>query len=155
MVKQLPSQDRPEPLPGRPRFADQLPAMLICSVLTASAFGLAGWSGQGMIGKWVGPGIGGLLVGAITGFSFPLLFFVSMFGVMSLAAFSRVKANLVVLAMWILFFLPTWLASGWSGVMWRLLRFIPVLSVLGLTAWLIQSAMKRYPSATGGPTLPP
>ncbi len=92
MVEQLPSQNHPEILPGRPRFADQLPAMLICSVLMAIAVGIAGWSGLGMIGKWAGPGIGGLLVGAVTGFSFPLLVCVSMYWGLSWLAFSRTKA---------------------------------------------------------------
>ncbi len=154
MVEQLPSQNHPEILPGRPRFADQLPAMLICAVLMAIAVGIAGWSGQGMIGKWAGPGIGGLLVGAVTGFSFPLLVCVSMYWGLSWLAFSQTKANLVTVALWALILFPTWLASGWSDVLWRLLRFIPVLMVLGLIAWLIHSAMKRYPPATGEPTLP-
>ena len=119
----------------------------------AIVLGIAGWNGQGGIANWPGPGIGGLLVGVLTGFAVSVLAFGLPYW-LRWAYFNRTKANLVVVAFWALILFPTWLASGWSGVLLRLIRFIPILVVLGLIGWWIQSAMKRYPPATGEPTSP-
>ena len=153
MVEQQPSQDYPEPLTGRARVNYRLAAMLICALAMAIVLGIAGWNGQGGIANWPGPGIGGLVVGVLTGFAVSVL----AFGLphwLRWAYLNRTKANLVVVAFVALILFPTWLASGWGGLLLRLIRFIPILIVLGLIGWWIQSAMKRYPPATGEPTWP-
>lgn len=153
MVEHLPSQHHPEPLTGRARLDYRLAAMLICAMAMAIVLGIAGWNGQGGIANWPGPGIGGLLVGVLTGFAVSVLAF-GLPDWLRWASFNRTKANLVVVAFWALILLPTWLTSGWSGVLSQLVRFIPILVVLGVLAWLVHSAMKRYPPASGKPTLP-
>jgi hypothetical protein len=153
MVEQLPSRNHPEPFTGRARVNYRLAAMLICALAMAIVLGIAGWNGQGGIANWPGPGIGGLAVGVLTGFSVPVLAFGLPYW-LGWTNFNRTKANLVVVAVWALILFPMWLASGWSGVVLRLIRFIPILVVLSLIGWWIHSAIKRCPPATGEPTLP-
>jgi hypothetical protein len=153
MVEQQPSHNYSDPLTGRAKVDYRLAAMLICTLAMAIVLGIAGWNGQVVFANWPGPGTGGLLYGIVIGLSVPVLAFGLPYWMRWLSC-NRTKANLLVVALWVLFFFPTWLASGWNGVLWRLLRFIPVLIVLGLIARLIHSAMKKYHLATGEPTLP-
>ena len=153
MVEQQPSQENPEPLTGRARVDYRLAAILTLALAMVIVLGIAGWNGQGGIANWPGPGIVGLVVGVLTGFAVSVLAFGLPYW-LRWTNFNRTKANLVVVAVWALILFPTWLASGWSGVVMRLIRFIPILVVLGLIGWWIQSAMKRYPPATGEPTWP-
>ena len=69
MVEQLPSRKHPEPFTGRAGVNYRLAAMLICTLVMAIVLGIAECNGQRGIANWPGPGIGGLLVGVLTGFA--------------------------------------------------------------------------------------
>ncbi|SRR5579883_1082605 len=129
---------------GKPRFADSLPALMVCALLVGVLAGIAGWKGQGLIGKWVGPGLMGLLAAGLAGFALPLVLYGLTFLFGSWASVPRTRANFVAIVLWFLFFFPTWWASGWYGVYYRLLRFLPLFAVLGLIALWLEAARNRH-----------
>jgi hypothetical protein len=146
MTEQQPQQLLLPPGASRdkPTFADQAPAVLVCALLVAIVAGIAGWNGRGLIGKSVSPGINGLLIGALTGFALPLLLSGSTFLVLSWASHNRARSYFVAIAIWVVILLPAWWASGWNGVLVRLLRILPLIVVVGLIIWLGRLAKKRY-----------
>src|SRR4051794_7635181 len=132
----------PEPSSGKRSLIRDVLAIMICGLLGATACGVAGWNGQGWAGEWVGPGLGGLLLGAVIGFAFPVLGLGSLFVVMPWAAHNSTKSRFLVIGLWVVILLPTWWATGWSGILSLILKSIPILAVLGLLTWLGVAATK-------------
>jgi hypothetical protein len=143
MNEQEPRDVASGPSSARRILDGQIAPVMICAALMASVLGLAGWNGEGFPGKWVEPGLGGLLFGAAIGFAVTLLGFGLLLLFASWAGRHRAWFPLVMIVLVALVLSPTFWASDWSGVLHRVLRMLPVFAVLWVFGWLIALAMKK------------
>ncbi|MGC8641192.1 MAG: hypothetical protein ACP5XB_15100 [Isosphaeraceae bacterium] len=125
----------------RASLARALLVLFLCNLPMMILLAVAGWQGQGVGGKWAGPGLGGLIVGAIAGLC---PFFLAMF----VAACSSVGNRFVTISggilLWLALLTSRWLAGGWTGVLTFLIRLLPAAALLGLIAWLFEIGRRRY-----------